>query len=93
MKDLQKSLSANKQQTKEKDSWKWTFLNPKETIPPYYTPLNQNDCTLVFESRFESGNLGLAIKTSDEEYNLVLQNDSLSKGNTQCIIKQVPITL
>lgn len=29
----------------------------KEEIKPYYTPLNRFDKTLVFESRFESGNL------------------------------------
>ena len=49
----------------------------------YYTPINQNDKTLVFESRFESGNLQLARKVSDNEYDLVLQNDINSKGHTQ----------
>jgi len=86
MKDLHKALMENKQQHKNKDCWKWAYLDPKENIKPYYTPLNENDTTLVFESRFECGNLGLAIKISDTEYNLVLQNDCLTKGNTQCII-------
>ena len=54
----------------------------KEEILPYYTP-KLNDKTLIFESRFESGNLSMALKVSDEEYNLVLQNDINSKGNTQ----------
>ena len=49
---------------------------------PYYVPVI-GDKTLVFESRFESGNLSMAMKVSDEEYNLVLQNDINSKGNTQ----------
>ena len=49
----------------------------------YYTPNCQNDKTLVFESRFESGNLQLARKVSDNEYDLVLQNDINSKGHTQ----------
>lgn len=84
MKDLHKALTTNKQQQKGNDMWKWSFLDPKEKISPYYIPLNGDDKTLVFESRFESGNLGLALKISEEEYNLVLQNDSLSKGNTQC---------
>jgi hypothetical protein len=38
---------------------------------------------LVFESRFESGNLQLANKVSDNEYDLILQNDINSKGHTQ----------
>lgn len=50
---------------------------------PYYKPLSDKDETLVFESRFESGNLDLAIKISEAEYNLILQNDSLSHGHTQ----------
>jgi hypothetical protein len=37
----------------------------------------------VFESRFESGNLQLAHKVSDNEYDLILQNDINSKGHTQ----------
>ena len=41
-------------------------------VLPYYTPVDQNDRTLVFESRFESGNLAMAFKSSDTEYNLVL---------------------
>ena len=38
----------------------------------YYIPRDQNDKTLVFESRFESGNLQLAHKVSDNEYNLIV---------------------
>lgn len=38
----------------------------------YYKPKDTNDKTLVFESRFESGNLQLVQKVSDNEYNLVL---------------------
>lgn len=52
---------------------------------PYYTPSDAiNDKTLVFESRFESGNLAMAFKLSDNEYNLVLSNDINTKGHTQC---------
>lgn len=50
---------------------------------PYYVPESEEDETLVFESRFESGNLNLAAKLSDAEYNLILQNDLSAKGNTQ----------
>jgi hypothetical protein len=43
-----------------------------DELQPYYTPTTADDRTLVFESRFESGNLNLAIKKSDREYNLIL---------------------
>ena len=73
------------------------FLQPgskpenKDAVSPYYTA-GPEDKTLVFESRFESGNLSLAIKSSDVEYNLVLQNDINSKGNTQWFYYQVKNT-
>ena len=35
-------------------------------LKPYYTLKNKNDNTLIFESRFESGNLLCAFRTSDE---------------------------
>ena len=38
---------------------------------------------LKFESRFESGNLSMAAKVSDSEFNLLLQNDVNTTGNTQ----------
>ena len=40
-------------------------LNPKDfdmDILPYYLPINKEDSTLIFESRFESGNLRRAIQ-------------------------------
>jgi hypothetical protein len=48
----------------------------------YQQRRQQNDLTLQFESRFESGNLFLAQKLSDQEYNLLMQNDINSKGHT-----------
>jgi hypothetical protein len=66
------------------------FKNTKKFTEPmrypigsYYSPRSANDRTLVFESRFESGNLQLVHKKSDEEYDCVLQNDINSKGHTQ----------
>jgi hypothetical protein len=41
------------------------------------------DRTLLFESRFESGNLLAVIKESDTEYDLILQNDINTNGHTQ----------
>ncbi|OMJ93182.1 hypothetical protein SteCoe_3873 [Stentor coeruleus] len=50
---------------------------------PYYVPKNIDDTTLVFESRFESGNLRRAIQMYDYEYDLVLRTDLNTKGNMQ----------
>ena len=38
----------------------------------FYQKENSKDQTLIFESRFESGNLNLAYKVSDNDYNLIL---------------------
>ena len=38
---------------------------------------------MIFESRFESGNLLGAIKISDNEYDLILGNDINTNGHTQ----------
>jgi hypothetical protein len=78
------------------------------SVTPYYQKIiakaKSKDKTLVFESRFESGNLDLAIKASllenqtgpeippfmppkinnnFDEYNLILQNDTNTRGHTQ----------
>ena len=50
---------------------------------PYYVPNGMDDQTLVFESRFETGNLLAAMKVSETEYDLVLQNDINTNGHTQ----------
>ncbi len=55
----------------------------KQALQPYYQPTSPEDTTLVFESRFESGNLCLAIKVSEWEYNLFMQNDINTQGHTQ----------
>jgi hypothetical protein len=52
-------------------------------LEPYYQLKDEEDKTLIFESRFESGNLSMATKVSDNEYNLLLQNDINTKGYTQ----------
>ena len=42
------------------------FMRPKTVyneLKPYYTLKNKNDNTLIFESRFESGNLLAAFRT------------------------------
>jgi hypothetical protein len=54
-------------------------------LPPqqFYKLTGPDDKTLIFESRFESGNLLAAIKVSETEYDLILQNDINTNGNTQ----------
>lgn len=53
-------------------------------LPPqqFYKLTGPEDRTLIFESRFESGNLLAAIKVSDAEYDLILQNDINTNGHT-----------
>ena len=48
-------------------------------INPYYKPLKTDEeisKTLEFDSVFESGNLAVAIKVSDTEYNCLLQKET-----------------
>ncbi|KAK3260044.1 hypothetical protein CYMTET_30984, partial [Cymbomonas tetramitiformis] len=51
--------------------------------PPYYSVESQDDTTLVFESRFESGNLRRAIQVYEDEYDLILRPDINTRGHTQ----------
>ena len=59
----------NKLKTQGKSSMK-----KKTELPPtpFYHPEGPQDVTLIFESRFETGNLLAAMKVSDNEYDLVL---------------------
>ncbi len=41
----------------------------------YYQKESEDDNTLIFESRFESGNLRRAVKIGEFEYNLILKYD------------------
>ena len=63
-----------------------------QSLSPYYVPRGYEDRTLVFESRFESGNLCIAIKASESEYNCFLQNDINSQGYTQWFFFRVANT-
>ena len=59
-------------------------LPQSNMICPYHKPLDgPEDNSLQFDSVFESGNLAIALKVSDEEYNLILQNDINTNGHTQ----------
>ena len=52
-------------------------------LRPFYTPESQEDIVLVFESRFESGNLYSALQVAPFEYDLKLSNDTGTSGHTQ----------
>ena len=54
-----------------------------KTLQPWYVPENERDKTLVFESRFESGNLRRAIQVYNTEYDLILRPDINTRGHTQ----------
>ena len=58
-------------------------------VKSYYTPIDENDHTLIFESRFESGNLLAAYKMTDFSYQLVVQNDTNTGGYSQWFFFQV----
>ena len=62
-------------------------------LKPYYILKNKNDNTLIFESRFESGNLLAAFRTEDENsYQLYLQNDTNTTGYIQWFFFRVSNT-
>lgn len=51
-------------------------------FPQFYSPQSSDDHTLVFESRFESGNLRRAIQVYEFEYDLILKPDYNTRGYT-----------
>jgi len=44
-------------------------------LKPYYKAESAMDSTLIFESRFESGNLRRAVQVAENEYDLILKYD------------------
>lgn len=50
---------------------------------PFYKLTSPEDCTLIFESRYECGNLLRAIKVNNNEYQLWLRNDLYTNKHTQ----------
>ena len=56
---------------------------PEGEITPFYVPQGADDNTLMFESRFESGNLRRAIQVYEYEYDLILKPDYNTRGYTQ----------
>ena len=58
-------------------------------LKSFYTPIDEKDTTLIFESRFESGNLFAAFKISENYYQLVVQNDTNTNGYSQWFFYRV----
>ena len=54
-----------------------------KVVKPYYKKTDERDMTLIFESRFESGNLLATYKISEHNYQLVVQNDTNTNGYSQ----------
>lgn len=54
-----------------------------EEVAPFREPDSEDDTTLMFESRFESGNLQRAEKVAAFEYNLTLRRDIRTVRHTQ----------
>ena len=52
-------------------------------LHPFYVKQSEDDYTLIFESRFECGNLRRAIQVYEFEYDLILSPDTNTKGYTQ----------
>jgi len=52
-------------------------------LKTFYQKENEEDNTLIFESRFESGNLRRAVKIGEYEYNLILKYDHNTTNYTQ----------
>ena len=85
---MSKAMTAamNQQPRKgENDDNKTDFQAGSKMIFPFYKHLDETEKhkTLIFDSIFESGNLALAIKVSEKEYNCLLQNDINTNGHTQ----------
>ncbi|XP_013406856.1 cytosolic carboxypeptidase 2 isoform X3 [Lingula anatina] len=57
--------------------------NPLSSTAYAHKPQSPDDTTLVFESRFESGNLFKVYKVGDYEYELWLRNDLYTNKHTQ----------
>lgn len=57
-----------------------------DELPPWYSPRTSEDTTLVFESRFESGNLRRAIQVSEATRRAIHGSEPMSVLNLHVII-------
>lgn len=72
--NIKKLVEENNIEGEKRDFKSMRSGQMKVQMPPqqFYKLTGPEDKTLIFESRFESGNLLSAIKVSEEEYDLVL---------------------
>jgi uncharacterized protein YpmB len=68
MEDSSRNEMKKKNKAKRNSEMKMILENDSAT----YQITDSNDKTLLFESKFESGNLYIAQKISDSEYNLLM---------------------
>jgi hypothetical protein len=61
----------------------------RPALPPYYVPATSQDSTLIFESRFESGNLRRAVHVLPYEYDLIIRPDLNTKHHAQWFLFRV----
>ena len=97
--NIKKLVRDHNIESESKDFDKLKTSNPgkklnKTSLPPapYYFLQGPEDKTLIFESRFETGNLLVAMKISEYEYDLILQNDINTNGHTQWFFFRVANT-
>ena len=86
--DLNREYIINHTNSTEDQKSKTTGMSKRlnkyySYLLPYYALANEFDNTLVFESRFESGNLRRVFKKSDQEYELLLKTDHDTNSYTQ----------
>ena len=85
--------TSKKLSRKKHNSHNNTQSNINRQLSPYYKLKNKYDKTLIFESRFECGNLLAAFKTEEEfNYQLYLQNDTNTTGYIQWFFFRVSNT-
>jgi hypothetical protein len=63
-----------------------------QNLRPYYVKQDPSDTTLIFESRFESGNLRRAVQIGEYEYDLILKYDYGTNNYTQWFFFKVSNT-
>lgn len=67
-------------------------LKKNKILKPFYSPTNSTDPTLIFESRFESGNLLASFKVNENSYQMLIQNDTNTSGYSQWFFFRVSNT-
>lgn len=72
---------------RQKDFEARVVYDSKSRLVPYYKPEEEDDDTLVFESRFESGNLLSVTQIGKYDYQLYLAPDTRTSGHQMWFCK------